>query len=185
MIERMHEADRAEIMRNFERFWSGDRDLDFLRSVHHPMFFIEFGDTAFAARADDTASPAGGEILGYLLGFVAPGGYGYIHFVAVRDEVNVAVAAGSDEAEQVAKDLAAGRRRGIIGARRERRVTELYEEHRVVHRPQEVQVTVARPEPLEVPHDLGPVRFVHALDHSASSSPSVPSLTAGVRPRPS
>jgi ribosomal protein S18 acetylase RimI-like enzyme len=81
MIERMHEADRAEIMRNFERFWSGDRDLEFLRSVHHPMFFIEFGDTAFAARADDT-----GEILGYLLGFVAPGGYGYIHFVAVRDD---------------------------------------------------------------------------------------------------
>ena len=68
-------------MRNFERFWSGDRDLEFLRSVHHPMFFIEFGDTAFVARADDTD-----EILGYLLGFVAPGGYGYVHFIAVRDD---------------------------------------------------------------------------------------------------
>jgi ribosomal protein S18 acetylase RimI-like enzyme len=85
MIERIREGDRAEIMRNFERFWSGDRDLEFLRSVHHPMFFIEFGDTAFTARAD-TAPPGGGEILGYLLGFVAPGGYGYIHFVAVRDD---------------------------------------------------------------------------------------------------
>jgi ribosomal protein S18 acetylase RimI-like enzyme len=85
MIERIREEDRAEIMRNFERFWSGDRDLEFLRSVHHPMFFIEFGDTAFAARAD-TVSPGGGEILGYLLGFVAPGGYGYVHFVAVRDD---------------------------------------------------------------------------------------------------
>jgi ribosomal protein S18 acetylase RimI-like enzyme len=85
MIERVREGDRAEIMRNFERFWSGDRDLEFLRSVHHPMFFIEFGDTAFAARAD-AASPGGDEILGYLLGFVAPGGYGYIHFIAVRDD---------------------------------------------------------------------------------------------------
>jgi ribosomal protein S18 acetylase RimI-like enzyme len=27
-----------------------------------------------------------GEIAGYLLGFVAPGGVGYIHFVAVRDD---------------------------------------------------------------------------------------------------
>jgi ribosomal protein S18 acetylase RimI-like enzyme len=81
MINRLRDGDRAEIMRNFERFWSGDRDLEFLRSVHHPMFFIEFGDTAFAVRDDGT-----GEILGYLLGFVAPGGYGYIHFVAVRDD---------------------------------------------------------------------------------------------------
>ena len=37
------------------------------RSLHHPMFFCEFGDTAFAARRP------GGEIAGYLLGFVAPG----------------------------------------------------------------------------------------------------------------
>ncbi|HEY1627951.1 MAG TPA: GNAT family N-acetyltransferase [Streptosporangiaceae bacterium] len=81
MIEHAREQDRAEIMRNFERFWAGDRDLDFLRSVHHPMFFIEFADTAFVARSEDT-----GEILGYLLGFVAPGGYGYVHFIAVRDD---------------------------------------------------------------------------------------------------
>ena len=44
------------------------------------MFFCEFGDTAFAARRP------GGEIAGYLLGFVAPGGDGYIHLVAVRDD---------------------------------------------------------------------------------------------------
>jgi ribosomal protein S18 acetylase RimI-like enzyme len=81
MIDQLREQDRAEIMRNFERFWGGDRDLEFLRSVHHPMFFIEFAGTAFAARDDDT-----GEILGYLLGFIAPAGYGYVHFVAVRDD---------------------------------------------------------------------------------------------------
>lgn len=45
------------------------------------MFFLEFGDTAFVARDRDS-----GEIAGYLLGFVAPAGEGYIHFVAVRDD---------------------------------------------------------------------------------------------------
>jgi hypothetical protein len=50
MIDHLREQDRAEIMRNFERFWAGDGDLEFLRSVHHPMFFIEFADTAYAAR---------------------------------------------------------------------------------------------------------------------------------------
>jgi ribosomal protein S18 acetylase RimI-like enzyme len=45
------------------------------------MFFLEFRDTAFVAR--DRGS---GQIMGYLLGFVAPTGDGYIHFVAVRDD---------------------------------------------------------------------------------------------------
>jgi ribosomal protein S18 acetylase RimI-like enzyme len=45
------------------------------------MFFLEFRDTAFVAR-----DLGNGEIAGYLLGFVAPAGDGYIHFVAVRDD---------------------------------------------------------------------------------------------------
>jgi ribosomal protein S18 acetylase RimI-like enzyme len=77
-IEGVRDGDLAEILRNFERFW-GDRDLP--RYLHHPMFFLEFGDTAFVARNLGT-----GEIAGYLLGFVAPTGDGYIHFVAVRDD---------------------------------------------------------------------------------------------------
>ena len=77
-IERVREGDLAEILRNYERFWGADRELP--RQLHHPMFFMEFGDTAFVARQ------AGGEIAGYLLGFVAPAGVGYIHFVAVRDD---------------------------------------------------------------------------------------------------
>jgi ribosomal protein S18 acetylase RimI-like enzyme len=44
------------------------------------MFLYEFGDTAFVATRPD------GAIVGYLLGFVAPTGDGYIHFVAVRDD---------------------------------------------------------------------------------------------------
>jgi ribosomal protein S18 acetylase RimI-like enzyme len=77
-IEGVRDGDLAEILRNFERFW-GDRDLP--RYLHHPMFFLEFGDTAFVAR-----EPGRGEIAGYLLGFVAPSGDGYIHFIAVRDD---------------------------------------------------------------------------------------------------
>jgi ribosomal protein S18 acetylase RimI-like enzyme len=77
-IEGVRDGDLAEILRNFERFW-GDRDLP--RYLHHPMFFLEFGHMAFVAR--DLGS---GEIAGYLLGFGAPSGDGYIHFVAVRDD---------------------------------------------------------------------------------------------------
>lgn len=77
-IEGVRDGDLAEILRSFERFW-GDRDLP--RYLHHPMFFLEFRDTAFVAR-----DPGNGEIAGYLLGFVAPTGDGYVHFVAVRDD---------------------------------------------------------------------------------------------------
>ena len=79
VIEGTRDGDLAEILRTYERFW-GDRD-DRLRFLHHPVFFVEFGDTAFVAR-----NSASGEIVGYLLGFVAPTGDGYIHFVAVRDD---------------------------------------------------------------------------------------------------
>jgi ribosomal protein S18 acetylase RimI-like enzyme len=70
-------GDLAEILKNYERFWG---DKEFPRTLHHPMFFIEFADTALVAR------DSGGEIIGYLLGFIAPPGNGYIHLVAVRDD---------------------------------------------------------------------------------------------------
>jgi ribosomal protein S18 acetylase RimI-like enzyme len=76
-IERVRDGDLAEIMRNYERFWP---ERDILRYLHHPIFFDEFGDTGFVART------AGGEIAGYLLGFVSPAGVGYIHLIAVRDD---------------------------------------------------------------------------------------------------
>lgn len=77
-VERVRDADLAEILRNYELFWA-DRDLPW--HLHHPMFFLEFGDTAFVVR--DLGAR---EIAGYLLGFVAPTGDGYIHVVAVRDD---------------------------------------------------------------------------------------------------
>jgi len=86
VIDRIRDEDFAEILRDFPRFW-GERDL--LRHLHHPMFVLEFGDTAFVARRRDAqgAGQRGRDgIVGYLLGFIAPTGDGYIHFVAVRDD---------------------------------------------------------------------------------------------------
>lgn len=76
-IDRIREGDLGEILRTYDRFW-GDSELP--RHLHHPMFVYEFGATAFVARRSD------GAIVGYLLGFVAPTGDGYIHLVAVRDD---------------------------------------------------------------------------------------------------
>jgi ribosomal protein S18 acetylase RimI-like enzyme len=79
IIQGARDGDLADILRDYRRFW-GDRE--FPRQLHHPMFFVEFGDTAFIARDEDS-----GQIVAYLLGFVAPTGDGYIHLVAVRDDV--------------------------------------------------------------------------------------------------
>jgi ribosomal protein S18 acetylase RimI-like enzyme len=82
-IEPVRDGDLAEILRTFDRFWGDSRhvDLDMLRHFHHPMFFREFAGTAFMAR-----QLPDGEIVGYLLGFVAPTGDGYIHVIAARDD---------------------------------------------------------------------------------------------------
>jgi ribosomal protein S18 acetylase RimI-like enzyme len=76
-IGRARDTDLAGILADYPRFW-GDRERP--RYLHHPMFVIEFGDTAFVARRAD------GQILAYLLGFVAPTRDAYIHFIAVRDD---------------------------------------------------------------------------------------------------
>lgn len=67
-------ADLRTILTGQHRYWR-DRDM---RSLHHPMYAHEFAGTSLAARADG--------IVGYLLGFVAPTGDGYVHLVAVRDD---------------------------------------------------------------------------------------------------
>ncbi len=45
--------------------------------LHQALYVHEFGETSVLAEQD-------GLILGYLLGFLAPAGYGYIHAVGVR-----------------------------------------------------------------------------------------------------
>ena len=68
--------DLAVILDDLESFWQEGRDMGFL---HQALYVHEFGETSVLAEED-------GRILGYLLGFLAPGGYGYIHAVAVRAE---------------------------------------------------------------------------------------------------
>jgi ribosomal protein S18 acetylase RimI-like enzyme len=69
-------ADLAAILEELGDFWQEGRDMAFL---HQALYVHEFGETSVLAEAD-------GRILGYLLGFIAPGGYGYIHAVGVRAE---------------------------------------------------------------------------------------------------
>jgi GNAT superfamily N-acetyltransferase len=66
-------SDFAAIIADLPGFW-GERDV---RHVHHPMFLHEFGDTALVVRDGD-------RVAAYLLGFVAPGGVGYVHAVGVH-----------------------------------------------------------------------------------------------------
>ncbi len=66
--------DLAVILDELGDFWQEDRDMGFL---HQALYVHEFGETSVLAEQE-------GRILGYLLGFVAPGGYGYIHAVGVR-----------------------------------------------------------------------------------------------------
>ena len=63
-IEGARDGDLAEILRDFERFWGDGGDL--VRHLHHPMFFLEFRDTAYIARdLDNGASVAFHERLGF------------------------------------------------------------------------------------------------------------------------
>ena len=69
-------VDLAGILEELDDFWREDRDMGFL---HQALYVHEFGETSVLAEED-------GRTLGYLLGFLAPAGYGYIHAVAVRHE---------------------------------------------------------------------------------------------------
>ncbi len=76
-IEPMTLSDLAEVLAGLDQFWGG-RDVRFL---HQSVFVQEFSDTCL------TAHGPGDRIAGYLLGFTTPRRAGYIHAVAVRDEV--------------------------------------------------------------------------------------------------
>jgi ribosomal protein S18 acetylase RimI-like enzyme len=76
LIEPMTLSDLAAVLAQLDRFWGG-RDM---RHLHQHVFVQEFGDTCLTARGPD------GGIAGYLIGFPAPRGLGYIHAVAVRDQ---------------------------------------------------------------------------------------------------
>ncbi|MGW1749043.1 N-acetyltransferase family protein [Streptomyces sp. NPDC002092] len=69
-------TDIQQVLADHPRYW-GDRDL---RDLHLLALVQEFGETCLVARSDDG-------ILGYLIGFVTPGGTGYVHLIATRDDV--------------------------------------------------------------------------------------------------
>ena len=67
-------ADFDQILRELADFWGNERTL----ALHHPMWFREFGNSAFVVREAET-------VVAYLFGFVAQTGpYGYVHLIAVR-----------------------------------------------------------------------------------------------------
>ena len=68
-------ADFHQVLADHPRYW-GDRDL---RHLHLLAMVHEFGSTCLVAR-----DPEG--IRGYLFGFVTPGGLGYVHLIATRDD---------------------------------------------------------------------------------------------------
>ena len=74
-------ADFDQIVGSLTDFWDDDRT----QALHHPMFFLEFGSSAYVVREDAM-------VVAYLFGFVAQTGpYGYVHLVAVRPAVLHAV----------------------------------------------------------------------------------------------
>jgi len=66
--------DLTVILSELDDFWQEGRDMGFL---HQALYVHEFAETSVLAERER-------RILGYLLGFVAPAGYGYIHAVGVR-----------------------------------------------------------------------------------------------------
>lgn len=73
-IEPCTKRDFDEILVDFSDFW----DDDTTRTRHHPMFVLEFGDTAWVVRQN-------GRLTAYLLGFQAQSAtYAYVHLVAIR-----------------------------------------------------------------------------------------------------
>jgi hypothetical protein len=62
----------------FDRFWPGRPEA---RSLLHPVYLYQSGETAYAIHDE-------GELVAYLLGFIAPSipPEGYLHMVAVRED---------------------------------------------------------------------------------------------------
>jgi len=76
LIENCSRGDYDYIIANITRFWGSDRTL----STHHPMFILEFGDSAYVIKD-------GVEVIAYLFGFIAQTSpIGYVHLLGVRED---------------------------------------------------------------------------------------------------
>ncbi|MCC7406533.1 MAG: GNAT family N-acetyltransferase [Phycisphaeraceae bacterium] len=75
-VTRMTKSDFDQIMGGLRDFWGADSDR--LRTLNHPMFLYEFGDTAFVVRDGD-------KVIAYLMGMLSQTEpVGYVHMVAVH-----------------------------------------------------------------------------------------------------
>ncbi|MBO4255030.1 GNAT family N-acetyltransferase [Streptomyces griseorubiginosus] len=92
-------TDIRQVLADHARYWGG-RDL---RALHLLPLVHEFGETCLVARSDEG-------VLGYLIGFVTPGGTGYVHLVATRDDAR---GAGLGRALYEAFAEAAGRQGAV------------------------------------------------------------------------
>ena len=66
---------RARLLDAHDRFWDTDT-----RSLHHPVWFHQFGGFGALAMSDDGAD------VGYVLGVVTADRLAYLHLLAVRDD---------------------------------------------------------------------------------------------------
>ena len=75
-IRGMSKRDFDSIVSEIDKWWGGP-----VAHLAHPVFFYEFGDSALVAED-------GGEIVGFLFGFMAPTAppVGYVHLVGVRPD---------------------------------------------------------------------------------------------------
>lgn len=64
-------ADYDTIVRVIDKWWGGPTS-----ALAHPIFFYELGQHAMVVEVDD-------RLVGFLFGFVAPGGVGYVHLVGI------------------------------------------------------------------------------------------------------
>lgn len=64
-------ADYDHIVRVIDQWWGGPTS-----ALAHPIFFYELGQHAMVVEAED-------RLVGFLFGFIAPGGIGYVHLVGI------------------------------------------------------------------------------------------------------
>jgi GNAT superfamily N-acetyltransferase len=67
-------ADYDYIVREIDQWWGGPTS-----ALAHPIFFYELGEHAKVVEAD-------GLVVGFLFGFIAPDGTGYVHLVGIHPD---------------------------------------------------------------------------------------------------
>ena len=76
-IRQCTKEDYDQIITDMADFWNNGH-IDSLRRLHNPIFFYEFGNTAFVVKEDE-------KVIGYIFGFYSQTTpTAYVKFVGVR-----------------------------------------------------------------------------------------------------